>query len=57
MVVERDKSLQFMAESINSLNHPQFATPGRRLTNDNFGQITRTLNEGRAFAFTLKFSF
>ena len=52
-----DKSLQFMAESINSLNHPQFATPGRRLTNDNFGQITRTLNEGRTFAFTLKFSF
>ena len=52
-----DKSLLFRAESVNFLNHPQFAAPGRQLTTDRFGQITRTLNDGRAFRFTLRFSF
>ena len=52
-----DKSLLFRAESINFLNHPQFSAPGRQLTTDHFGQITRTLNDGRAFRFTMRFSF
>jgi len=38
-------------ESINLLNTPQFADPGTDLSNPNFGQITNTLNDGRAFRF------
>jgi hypothetical protein len=52
-----EKQLMFRAESINFLNTPQFAEPGRELTNPNFGQITNTLNDGRTFQFVLQFSF
>ncbi len=52
-----DASLLFRAESLNLLNHPQFAEPGRELTSPNFGQITNTLNDGRAFKFGLELSF
>ncbi len=52
-----DASLTFRAESLNLLNHPQFAEPGRNLTSPDFGQITNTLNDGRAFKFTLQFGF
>jgi hypothetical protein len=45
------------AESINLLNTPQFAEPGRELTSPNFGQITNTLNDGRMSRFVLQVNF
>jgi hypothetical protein len=35
----------------------QFAEPGLELANQNFGQITNTLNDGRTFRFTLQVSW
>ncbi len=55
--LKREAKLQFTAESINFFNTPQFADPGFELANANFGQITNTLNDGRAFRFTLQLSF
>ena len=52
-----ERSLVLRAESINLLNSPQFAEPGRELTSPNFGQITNTLNDGRTFRFLLRLSF
>ena len=52
-----EKSLMFRAESLNLFNHPQFDRPGRSLTSDDFGVITNTLNDGRAFRFMLRLSF
>ncbi len=52
-----DRSVLFRAESLNSLNHPQFAEPGAELTSPNFGRISNTLNDGRTFRFTLEFAF
>jgi len=43
--------LLFKAESVNLFNTPQFAEPGVELANQNFGQITNTLNDGRTFRF------
>jgi hypothetical protein len=50
-------TVTFRAESINLLNTPQFAEPGRELTSPNFGQITNTLNDGRMFRFVLQLGF
>jgi hypothetical protein len=50
-------SLSLRAESINLFNTPQFAEPGVELSSPNFGQITNTLNDGRTFRFTLRFSY
>ena len=52
-----DTSILLRAEGLNLFNHPQFAEPGRELTSPNFGQITNTLNDGRAFKFSLELSF
>jgi hypothetical protein len=52
-----DLKLNFRAESINLSNTPQFAEPGTALTDPNFGVITNTLNDGRAFRFLLRLSF
>lgn len=52
-----DMSMEFRAESLNFFNHPQFAQPGRSLNDVNFGEITNTLNDGRAFQFTLNLNF
>ncbi|MCP5120145.1 MAG: hypothetical protein GY953_55825 [bacterium] len=52
-----EKTLTFRAESINLFNSAQFGQPGAQLTGDNFGEITNTLNDGRAFRFLLRFSF
>lgn len=41
------------AESINVLNTPQFAEPGSVWGTPEFGFITNTLNDGRAFRFNL----
>jgi hypothetical protein len=48
------RSLLFRGESLNLTNHPQFAEPGIDMSGDNFGRITNTLNEGRAFRFQLR---
>lgn len=53
----KDLKLNFRAESINLSNTPQFAEPGWSLTDPNFGAITNTLNDGRAFRFSLRLSF
>ena len=55
--VSGEKSLTFRVEAINLLNTPQFAAPGNELASSNFGQITNTLNDGRAFRFSLGFRF
>jgi hypothetical protein len=52
-----DLSATLRGESINLFNTPQFAEPGTQLGSPNFGQITNTLNDGRAFRFTLRLSF
>ncbi len=55
--LDSDTGLTFRAESINFLNTPQFDEPSRSLTSPSFGQITNTLNDGRAFRFSLKLDF
>ncbi len=52
-----DTTMLFRVESLNFLNHPQFAEPGFDISGGNFGQITNTLNDGRAFRFTLRFGW
>jgi hypothetical protein len=52
-----DKLLAFRAECVNLLNTPQFAEPTTELTSPSFGRITNTLNDGRAFVFTLRLGF
>ena len=52
-----DNTLLFRAESLNFTNHPQFEGPGASLAQGNFGMITNTLNDGRTFRFTLRFTF
>ncbi len=52
-----DTTVLLRAESLNLLNHPQFAEPGKELTSPNFGQSTNTLNDGRAFKFGLELAF
>ncbi len=52
-----DLQMTLRAESINFTNTPQFAEPGRQVASPNFGQITNTLNDGRTFRFTLRFTF
>jgi hypothetical protein len=49
----RETSLTLRVESINLLNTPQFAEPGAMLGAPEFGYITNTLNDGRAFRFTV----
>ena len=57
-VLEHNKtSLLFRAEALNFLNHPQFAEPDINLASRTFGAITNTLNDGRAFRFTIQVSF
>lgn len=43
------RRMALRAESVNLMNTPQFADPGKELANANFGFITNTLNEGRTF--------
>ena len=52
-----ENALVFRAESLNFLNHPQFAEPDINLTSRTFAAITNTLNDGRTFKFTLRFVF
>ncbi|MFN9458494.1 MAG: hypothetical protein ACK6D7_14115, partial [Acidobacteriota bacterium] len=53
----KERTLAFRLESNNLTNSPQFAEPGTALTDPNFGMITNTLNDGRSFRFSLRFSY
>ena len=55
--ISGDNALLFRAEALNVFNHPQFASPGSSLAARNFSLIDNTLNDGRTFKFTLRFSF
>ena len=57
ILLPKKRSLLFRAESLNALNHPQFAEPDINLASRTFGAITNTLNDGRAFRFTLRIEF
>ncbi len=52
-----ESTVLFRVESLNFTNHPQFQEPGSSLAQGNFGKITNTLNDGRTFRFTLRFTF
>jgi hypothetical protein len=56
-VLGGERSLLFRVESLNLFNHAQFAEPDKDHSSKNFGTITNTLNDGRAFRFTLRFGF
>jgi hypothetical protein len=53
--VAGESEVTLRAESINLFNTPQFAEPGSTLGTPEFGFITNTLNDGRAFRFQLGF--
>ena len=55
--ISGDDALLFRAEALNVFNHPHFASPGSSLAARNFTLIDNTLNDGRTFKFTLRFSF
>ncbi|MEZ5403624.1 MAG: TonB-dependent receptor [Bryobacteraceae bacterium] len=55
--VAGDRKLGLRVEAVNLLNTPQFAEPGVELTNPNFGAITNTLNDGRTFRASMRFSW
>ena len=57
MAISGDRSVLVRAESLNFLNHPQFEEPDINLASRTFGAITNTLNDGRAFRFTLQLEF
>ena len=52
-----ERRLSFRAEAVNATNSPQFAEPNPDLSSPAFGRITNTLNDGRAFRFTLQVQF
>jgi len=56
-MINGEKSVLFRTEALNLLNHPQFERPGYQLSSGDFGRITNTLNDGRAFQFSLQFAF
>jgi hypothetical protein len=57
LTVGRELALLLRAESVNVLNAAQFAAPGEKLTDGDFGKITNTLNDGRTFRFLISLEF
>jgi hypothetical protein len=55
--LRHEMRLVLRVESVNLFNTPQFAEPGTELANQNFGQITNTLNDGRTFRFGAQLSW
>lgn len=55
--IDGAKRITLRAESVNLLNTPQFADPGKEMANANFGFITNTLNEGRTFRASFVFGW
>ncbi len=52
-----ERRVTLRGEAINATNSPQFAEPNPDLSSPAFGKITNTLNDGRAFRFTLQLQF
>ena len=50
-------TLQFRAEGINALNHPQFLTPNTTPLSSAFGQVTQEWSSPRTIQFALKVIF
>lgn len=50
-------SLQFRAEGINALNHPQFLAPNTTPSSSAFGQVTQEWSSPRTIQFALKIIF
>jgi hypothetical protein len=55
--IHTEQRITLRAECINLTNTPQFAEPGNILGTPEFGYITNTLNDGRAFRFGLTFGW
>jgi hypothetical protein len=53
----REQTLRLRAEGFNLMNHPQFDQPLYNLANPAFGHITNTLNDGRSFEMSARWSF
>jgi hypothetical protein len=49
-----ERQIELRVEAINLTNTPQFDAPGTKLTDPDFGYITNTLNDGRAFRFLVQ---
>ena len=54
--VRREWTAQLRGEAYNLSNTPQFDEPQRNLSSPSFGRITNTLNDGRVFQFSLRFT-
>jgi hypothetical protein len=55
--IRESLGLQFTAEAINALNHPQFTTPNTTPTSSAFGQVTGSFAWQRIVEFGLKLRF
>jgi hypothetical protein len=53
--ITESKTVQFRAEGINALNHPQFTNPNTSPTSSAFGMVTDEKSAGRAIQLGLKF--
>jgi hypothetical protein len=52
----RTGRVRLRAEAFNLTNHPQFDQPQYNLSNPAFGRITNTLNDGRVFELSVRWS-
>ena len=55
--VREGMRLEFRAEALNALNHPQFAGPSARVGSGTFGRISRTISPARELQLGLKLYF
>jgi len=55
--LEHPTIMQFRFEAFNSLNHPQFASPGATVGTSTYGVITATSQDNRELQFGLRLSF
>ena len=55
--IRENVRLQFQAEGINALNHPQFTNPNTTPTSTAFGQVYGSYTWQRIIEFGMKLSF